>query len=126
MKNRDVASRGEVVPLEMLRRDAVERGGGKGANLGELAAAGFAVPPGFCVTTDAYRRALAQAELAGAIDEALRDVRAAGPSSVEAASARITALFNDLPLPHDLAEAILDAYRALGAPPVAICSSATA
>lgn len=29
--------------------------GGKGANLGEMTQAGFPVPPGFCVTTWAYR-----------------------------------------------------------------------
>ena len=67
---------GEVVSLETLRRDDVERGGGKGANLGELITAGLNVPPGFCVTAAAYRRALVEAGLAGAIDEALRDVRA--------------------------------------------------
>ena len=33
----------------------LERAGGKGTNLAELARAGFAVPPGFVVTTDAYR-----------------------------------------------------------------------
>ena len=32
--------------------------GGKGANLGEMARAGLPVPPGFCVTTHAYRQAL--------------------------------------------------------------------
>ena len=32
--------------------------GGKAANLGELIRAGFDVPPGFCVTTEAYRRAV--------------------------------------------------------------------
>jgi hypothetical protein len=41
----------EVVWCKELRRDAVEPAGGKGANLGELLAAGFPVPPGFCVTT---------------------------------------------------------------------------
>ncbi len=30
--------------------------GGKGANLGEMAAAGFPVPPGFCLTTAAFHR----------------------------------------------------------------------
>ena len=29
--------------------------GGKGANLGELFNNGFPVPPGFCITTDAYK-----------------------------------------------------------------------
>ena len=118
--------RGEVVPLETLRRDAVERGGGKGANLGELITAGLDVPPGFCVTTAAYRRAVVEAGLAGAIDEAIRGVQNADPNSTEVASARIAALFEDLPLPDDLAEAILTAYRALGEPLAVVRSSATA
>ena len=29
--------------------------GGKGTNLGKMATAGFPVPPGFCVTAEAYR-----------------------------------------------------------------------
>ena len=33
--------------------------GGKAANLGVLTAAGLPVPPGFCVTTEAYRRVAA-------------------------------------------------------------------
>src|SRR3712207_920398 len=116
---------GEVVPLETLRRDAVELGGGKGANLGELITAGLPVPPGFCVTTAAYRRAVAEAGLAGAIEKALRDVRTDDPASAEVASALITIRLEDLPLPDDLTREILAAYRALGAPPVAVRSSAT-
>ena len=77
------------MPLETLRRDDLERGGGKGANLGELISAGLPVPPGFCVTTAAYRRAVAEAGLAEAIEEALRDVRDEDPASAEVASARI-------------------------------------
>jgi phosphoenolpyruvate synthase/pyruvate phosphate dikinase len=117
--------RSEVVPLETLRRNNLERGGGKGANLGELISAGLPVPPGFCVTTGAYRRAVAETGLAEAIDEALRDVRDDDLASAEAASAGIGTLFEDLPLPDALAEAILDAYRSLGVPPVAVRSSAT-
>ncbi|WP_145756711.1 PEP/pyruvate-binding domain-containing protein, partial [Bacillus licheniformis] len=29
--------------------------GGKGANLGEMTKAGFPVPQGFCISTEAYR-----------------------------------------------------------------------
>src|SRR5215210_1777063 len=93
---------GEVVSLETLRRDDVELGGGKGANLGELIAAGLDVPPGFCVVTAAYRRAVVEAGLAGAIDEALRDVRTDDPASVAIAAARIATHFEDLSLPEDL------------------------
>jgi pyruvate,water dikinase len=42
--------------------------GGKAANLGELTAAGFPVPPGFVVTADAYADAMA----ANAVFEGLR------------------------------------------------------
>ncbi len=115
----------QVVSLETLHRDAVECGGGKGANLGELIAAGLPVPPGFCATTAAYRRTVVKAGLAGAIEQALRDFRTDDPASAEVASARITPLFEDLRLPDDLAKEILAAYRALGAPPVAVRSSAT-
>ena len=45
--------------------------GGKAANLGELIRAGLPVPPGFCVTTDAYRLAVADA----ALDERARRAR---------------------------------------------------
>src|SRR3712207_3130789 len=115
----------QVVSLETLRRDAVKCGGGKGANLGELIAAGLPVPPGFCVTTAAYRRGVVEAGLAGAIEQALRDFRTDDPASAEVASARITPLLEDLRLPDDLAKEILAAYRALGAPPAAVRSSAT-
>ena len=33
--------------------------GGKGANLGEMAHAGFPVPPGFCLTTVAFQQFMA-------------------------------------------------------------------
>ena len=39
-----------IVWLEDLDKDSVGIAGGKGANLGELAHAGFPVPPGFVVT----------------------------------------------------------------------------
>src|SRR5215217_7902836 len=121
----DASSRSEVVPLETLRRNDLERGGGKGANLGELLSAGLPVPPGFCVTTAAYRRAVAETGLAETIDEVLRGVRDEDLASAEAAPAGISALFEDLPLPDDLAEVILATYRSLGALPVAVRSSAT-
>jgi len=115
-----------VIPLEALGRDAIERGGGKGANLGELIAAGLPVPPGFCVTTAAYWHTVAATGLAVEIDSALHDVRPDDPASAERAAARIAVLFQELQLPEDLGEEILRAYRTLGMPPVAVRSSATA
>jgi pyruvate,water dikinase len=46
-----------VLPLHDLDRSQVPLAGGKGANLGELSrVGGVRVPPGFCVTTEAFRR----------------------------------------------------------------------
>ena len=45
---------GVVGTLEEFGRGDVAVAGGKGANLGELVRAGFDVPPGFVVTTEAY------------------------------------------------------------------------
>jgi pyruvate,water dikinase len=76
--------------------------GGKGLNLGKLTAAGFLVPPGFCVTTDAYRTTV------GTVDT----------QNSEA--------FQAAALPESLQSEILTAYNQLGADSVAVRSSATA
>jgi pyruvate,water dikinase len=52
-----------VLGLRELGRDDVARAGGKGANLGELIKAGFDVPDGFVLTTEAYAAALEAAQL---------------------------------------------------------------
>jgi len=41
--------------FEDLRKTDVPLVGGKGANLGEMTSAGIPVPPGFCVTAEAYK-----------------------------------------------------------------------
>ena len=47
-----------IVDLAELSSGSVPAVGGKAANLGELIRAGFDVPPGFCITTGAYRVAV--------------------------------------------------------------------
>src|SRR5262249_28023707 len=48
-----------VLSFTEIGRGDLALAGGKGANLGEMTRAGFPVPPGFCVTTAAYRLFLA-------------------------------------------------------------------
>ena len=51
-----------VLDLEDIDATQLALVGGKGASLGELSRVeGIRVPPGFCVTTDAYRRIVAPA-----------------------------------------------------------------
>jgi phosphohistidine swiveling domain-containing protein len=103
-----------VVPLSDLARNDLATAGGKAANLGELVRAGFPVPDGFVITTDAYATVIQPLDLS--IPE-----RTAGG---EGASVRTD--IEKAPVPADLRTEITNAYSALGGGPVAVRSSATA
>lgn len=59
--------------FEDIRKEDVRLAGGKGANLGELTAAGMNVPPGFVVTTDAYRLFLSENGLTELFSQTLKE-----------------------------------------------------
>jgi hypothetical protein len=108
----------------------LDEAGGKAVNLSRLTRAGFPVPLGFTVTTEAFRVALHERGLRDRVDIALANADLDDPGSVEEASRRIRAAFADTPattvLTEPVARAVLDAYRKLGGGPVAVRSSATA
>jgi len=105
------------------------RVGGKGASLGELTRAGIDVPPGFVVTTDAYRAFLDGADPGG---ELRREILALDPGDVEGVAAfsrKVRDLLRQAPVPPSLAGRASAAYEELcagrGDVPVAVRSSAT-
>ncbi len=102
--------------------------GGKGASLMRLATRGFPVPPGFLITTAAYRRFVTENSLQAEIDGAVRGVDGSDPAALERAATAISERFAGGIVPHAIAVAILQAYAALGTPKpaVAVRSSATA
>ena len=109
--------------------------GGKGANLGEMTQAGLPVPPGFCVTAEAYRSFLTLTGADAAIREILAGMPEDNPAEVDARSQRIRACFTEREMPAEIAAQTVAAYRklaeTLGRPsdaavPVAVRSSATA
>jgi pyruvate,water dikinase len=106
----------------------LETAGGKGAALARMAAAGLPVPPGFHVTTAAYKRFVVENGLQPAILKAAREAGAGDPTAQERAAATIRALFEWGAMPRDLASAIRRAYADLegNGPAVAVRSSATA
>ncbi|HEX2895348.1 MAG TPA: phosphoenolpyruvate synthase [Marmoricola sp.] len=111
---------------DLSKADA-PRVGGKGANLGELTAAGLPVPPGFVVTAQAYLEAMDQ----GGVRRSLLDEVAAAdtdsPAALDAAAQRIRALVHSAGVPDELRRAVESAYAELGDNPfVAVRSSATA
>src|SRR4051812_41158274 len=105
---------GLVLDLGRLSAQLLPVVGGKAANLGELIRAGFPVPPGFCLTTAAYQRVDEDAVNIG--------VRDADHRAEQARSATLAS-----PVPADVAEVIVHAYRTLGDDvPVAVRSAASA
>ncbi|MDP9794023.1 pyruvate,water dikinase [Catenuloplanes nepalensis] len=97
--------------------------GGKAAGLAALTRiGGVRVPPGFCVTTGAFERILADVpgELFARLD-------AAGDAEIRAVSAEIRDAIEAVTIPGDLAAEITDAVDALEEPAAfAVRSSATA
>jgi pyruvate,water dikinase len=114
-----------VAWLADLGKDDGDLAGGKGANLGELLWAGLPVPPGFVVTTAAYRDFVVVNSLQPEIERLARAARPEGLTALTAAANAIGALFARAVLPPEIATAIREAYAALRAPPVAVRSSAT-
>jgi rifampicin phosphotransferase len=106
----------------------LERVGGKGSSLARLATAGLPVPPGFHITTAAYRHFVARYGLQEQILAAVSATSPDQPATLKAAAQKIAALFAEHPMPDELAEAIQHAYARLGGGdlPVAVRSSATA
>ena len=126
--------------------------GGKALNLGKLTEAGFPVPRGFCLTTDAYRQAVPSAlgPVAARLDGApagtgdggapgsgtmsgggsggaSRRTAALEPADLDRLAASARELILAAAVPAGVEAALRTAYAALGAEPaVAVRSSATA
>ena len=117
-----------VLDFQEIDQTQVAKVGGKGAHLGELSRIeGVQVPAGFCVTTDAFRRVIAEAP---SMDERLDRLSRLHPDdrpAISALSTEIRATIEALVIPGDLVEAILGPLTALGADAAyAVRSSATA
>jgi phosphohistidine swiveling domain-containing protein len=107
--------------------------GGKGANLGEMTRAGLPVPPGFCVTAEAYRAFIRDTDAGETIRRILAEAQIDDPEEVEARTARIRTFLTGQEMPAEIGAQVLESYHrhasewADGAPlPVAVRSSATA
>ena len=101
--------------------------GGKGASLGKLVRAGFPVPGGFVVSTQAYTAFIEANDLQPRIDRILNGIDFANPQQIERESGGIRDLLSASAIPESLADEIRDAYESLGGDSfVAVRSSGTA
>ncbi len=119
---------GYILNFQEIDRTRTAVVGGKGAMLAELSRIdGIDVPDGFCVTTEAFRRILAQAP---SIDDRLDRLSRLEPDdreAIRALSAEVRQTIEALATPDDVAAAIGHALGALGEHGAhAVRSSATA
>jgi rifampicin phosphotransferase len=114
-----------VPKLAELSRFDIDAAGSKGANLGEMTRLGLPVPPGFVVTTEAYRAFVEEAGIGAPIQQLA--ARLTEGAEATGLAEQISALFSTGSIPDDLRAGITKAYRELGEEvAVAVRSSATA
>ncbi len=117
-----------VLPLEAIDATQVAVVGGKGAHLGELTRiSGLRVPAGFCVTTEAFVRILAEAPTLKDRLERLAHLTADDREAIGRLCAEIRETIEGIAFPDDVATAILSGLARLGDDTAcAVRSSATA
>lgn len=117
-----------VIDLPEVDETQVTVVGGKGAHLGGLSRIeGIRVPAGFCVTTDAFRRIMAQAPSIGERLDELSRLDQDDREAIRTLSARIRRTIEGIVVPGDLAAAITRPLTRLGEQAAyAVRSSATA
>ncbi len=115
-----------ALPFAELSKASVAIAGGKGAQLGELTAAGIPVPPGFVVTTHAFGEFMKENKLEEKIAKVLAAVEPHDTDSVNAASEKIREMVLKGKTPLEVEQSIAKHYSDLGARFVAVRSSATA
>jgi rifampicin phosphotransferase len=119
---------GDVLDFQEISQTQVAIAGGKGALLGELSQIeGIRVPPGFCVTTDAFQRILAEVPSIDDRLDRLSRLKAHDREAIRALSAEIRRAIEAIAIPEDLAAAITRSVARLGEQAAyAVRSSATA
>src|SRR5262245_57918954 len=116
-----------VLAFSEIDRSLLPIVGGKAGNLGEMASAGLPVPPGFCLTTEAYRIVADSAGIKEII-EAIETTSSTDVATLATLAGRVRQALLAAPIPPSIAESIFRGYRGSLPPntPVAVRSSATA
>lgn len=117
-----------VLELETIDQQQIALVGGKCAHLGDLSRIeGIRVPPGFCVTTDAFQRVLAEAPSINDQIDRLSRLKPDEQEKISALGAVLRRTLQTVTIPDDLAAAITRPLARLGEQAAyAVRSSATA
>ncbi|MGH8981619.1 MAG: PEP/pyruvate-binding domain-containing protein [Acidimicrobiales bacterium] len=120
-----------VTALDDVGRDDVPLVGGKGASLGEMVHLGLPVPPGYVVTTKAFREVVAELDPAREWAAVISGLDPLDHRAVGVATAPMREAVTTRPLPAALEDDVFERFAQLGTAtgagpvPVAVRSSAT-
>ena len=116
-----------ILAFSEIRAADLPQVGGKGANLGELTHSGFPIPPGFCLTTVAFQEFINTCPNSDEIYKLLDSVTTDDVVTVRQVGARVRQILQDVPMPDEVADAVMQAWQDLGTDQAyAVRSSATA
>jgi pyruvate,water dikinase len=116
-----------TLAFDQIAASDLPRVGGKGANLGEMARAGFPVPPGFCVTTEAFRRFMAGVPGANDLYAALDALADGDIDGVRRLGEEVRRALQEAPIPPEITAAVATELERMGSEHAyAVRSSATA
>lgn len=115
-----------VLDFQEIKKEDVMTAGGKGANLGEMTAAGIAVPGGFVVTADAYKAFIKENHLEEMFRRELTEAGKDEAKLLDAAK-KFRHAISKGKLPEEVEKTVREKYAQLGEQArVAVRSSATA
>lgn len=112
-----------------IDKEDIPEVGGKGANLGEIAQAGFPVPNGFVVKANAYWAFINENNLTLKIKHLLQTINYDKPDSIQQVSSHIKKLIMEAETSEEFVSELFKTYRGMGGlrdELVAVRSSATA
>jgi len=116
-----------TLPFNQISRVDLPKVGGKGANLGEMTRAGFPVPTGFCITTDAFWQFMRASEMANTLYAMLDRLQPDDIENVREVGQQVRERLHEVPIPLDVKMALLTTWKAQGSEHAyAVRSSATA
>ena len=115
----------DIIWFKDISKKDIGTVGGKGANLGEMYNAGLPIPPGFCISAQAYEKFLDEAEIKDIILDMLSDLDEEDTQKLQNISEEIHSVMLSAKFPSDLKKEILNAYKKVEGF-VAVRSSATA
>lgn len=102
-----------LLQLDEIGEHEVERCGGKAMSLGKLIRLGATVPPGFCISSDALPHVLEVNGLHGRIAGIAANLDFADFPGIEAKTAEIRALIENVTIPAALQDDIVERYEKL-------------